>query len=568
MVSRRRPCADEHAGLPPRRARLWSAMTRSDPSADPRQAGRALKQGAVLSVLTGVTLVGAAAYQFVVAALFGTGVGVDVYLGVLAVPTLLVGGATHVFNVSVLPEVVRAREQVHASGPPLPRAGEDGPLVRTWITVALLVAALLGAVGALAAPWVVRVALPGFPAAQAPLATRLFQITLIGLLLQGISQILGSIQNARHRFFVPAAAGALYLGANFAALLLLWRPLGAVSIAVGTLLGGALSAGWLLGLEVHRYGYRPALRLDDEGVRAVGRAALPLVLTVYVGKSAPVLEWFFASQISLQAVAYLGYAERLITYYTTFTASGLVTTLFTLGATFAARDEWARAAEVTVRAVRLITILCIPAVAAIVFLRAPLLSLLFERGAFSSRSAVGVGDALLGYSGVLIFASLGSVVSQVFYLRKQTHLAAAAALTQPLVYLAIAPPLIRIGSYTGLAIASSGAWAVVVGLLYWLASRRVPGLVTAGMLLHMLKVVLGSVGAGALTVMLLDTLSLDSQPLARGALVLATFAGLAVFLLGRVLRLPEIAWVLARLGQMGAGLAARVSNRVQVVHSP
>ncbi len=191
MVSRRRPCADEHAGLPPRRARLWSAMTRSNPSADPRPAGRALKQGAVLSVLTGVTLVGAAAYQFVVAALFGTGVGVDVYLGVLAVPTLLVGGATHVFNVSVLPEVVRAREQVHASGPPLPGAGEDGPLVRTWITVALLVAALLGAVGALAAPWVVRVALPGFPAAQAPLATRLFQITLIGLLLQGISQILG-----------------------------------------------------------------------------------------------------------------------------------------------------------------------------------------------------------------------------------------------------------------------------------------------------------------------------------------------------------------------------------------
>jgi len=230
-------------------------MTRSNPSADPRPAGRALKQGAVLSVLTGVTMVGAAAYQFVVAALFGTGVGVDVYLGVLAVPTLLVGGATHVFNVSVLPEVVRAREQVHASGPPLPGAGEDGPLVRTWITVALLVAALLGAVGALAAPWVVRVALPGFPAAQAPLATRLFQITLIGLLLQGISQILGSIQNARHRFFVPAAAGALYLGANFAALLLLWRPLGAVSIAVGTLLGGALSAGWLLGLEVHRYGY-------------------------------------------------------------------------------------------------------------------------------------------------------------------------------------------------------------------------------------------------------------------------------------------------------------------------
>ena len=523
-----------------------------------RQGGtpQALKTGAVLSLAAGLTLFGSAAYQVAIAAIFGTGNSIAVYLGIFAFPSLLVGGVTQVFNVSVLPVLVDIEAATGGTN-----GHQYAATSRTCITSATLALALLGGFGVLGAHLVVRAALPGLDSADVSYGTTLFRVTLVGLVLQGIAQMFGALFNARGQYFPPAMSGLIYLAVNFTVLVVLHAELGATSVPLGTLLGGVAMAAYMVTMAASRLGYRPALDLRDAGVRTIARSALPLMLTVYIRNAQPTIERYFSSQISLSALAYLAYADRLVTYFTTFTASGFAVTFFTLSAKYAARQAWNEAARATVQAIRVLLALSIPAAMAVVFLRTPILGLLLQRGAFDVSSVTGVGNALLGYLAVLILSGVGSIVNQVFYVRRHTGIVALIYLLQPIAYLLAAPVLMKVGSFTGLAAASSVAWLATSAAFYVAAGRRAPELLSPRLGTYVIRLTAGSSAAAALA-SLLVAVSPVTHAWQAGTLALTLYMAICAVILGPVLRLAEVAYVTSRLhARLGRVVAALYAPR-------
>jgi len=131
---------------------------------------------------------------------------------------------------------------------------------------------------------------------------------------------------------------------------------------------------------------------------------------------------------------------------------------------------------------RSILFLSLPAALGLILLRVPLVSLLFQRGAFDDRSVALTAWALLWFSLGLVSHSLLEIVVRAFYAMQDTRtpvMIGAAAMGLNVVFSLTLPGVFsRLGwmPHGGLALANTLATTLEVGVLLWLMRKRLNGL--------------------------------------------------------------------------------------------
>jgi putative peptidoglycan lipid II flippase len=353
------------------------------------------------------------------------------------------------------------------------------PAVRVFAeeAFAVLFAALLlfVLIGEIFMPAVIAMIAPGFGAepGKFELTITLSRVTFPYLLFISLTALQGGLLNAVDRFAAPAATPILLNLFLIAALLLMMR----FGWHEGQALAWALSAAgvaqffWLM-LSCARAGV--ALRLRPPRltprVRETLRIMAPGVLGAGVTQINLMISTALASLLASGSVSYLYYADRLNQLPLGVVGIAVGTAILPPLSRQVRSGDSAGAAATQNRGVELALLLTLPAAAALIVLAHPILTVLFERGAFGPAAASATAAALAAYAAGLPAFVLVKVLAPGFYARRDTVTPVKVAIAAVTLNFVLTLVLMRFLAHVGVAIALSAAgWMQALALLALLA---------------------------------------------------------------------------------------------------
>jgi len=324
---------------------------------------------------------------------------------------------------------------------------------------------------------------PESNAAQVAWTARLLRIMLPTVIIFGISGLVMGMLNAHQVFLWPALAPAAYSFGIILGVWLLPASWGIERLAIGTVIGAAghllLQLPALFRLPARKYELAAGFR--DAPVRKVLRLMLPRIF----GAGLVQLNFVANTIISLSPGA--GSASALTWAFTlmlmpqaAIAQSAGTASLPTLSAQVEL-GKFEDFRQTLSSIVRVMLLLALPATVGLVFLRVPLVRVLYERGRFDATSTQLVAWALLWYALGLTGHSLVEVLSRAFYAMHDTKtpvLVGVAAMTGNILLSFFFSRLFsRIGwlPLGGLALANTTATAVECLGLFAIMRRRLQG---------------------------------------------------------------------------------------------
>lgn len=428
----------------------------------------------------------------------------------------------------------------------LSREGEDKAwkLASSILNLTLLILIVLSLIAGIFAPQIVRhIIAPGFSShpAQERMAINLTRLMLPSVVLFGLSGIVMSILNARQVFFIPALTPSMYQIGMIFGVLVLSPTLDIYGLGWGVVIGAAfhllLQLPALLKLDLR---YSPTLGLTFQPVREVARLLGPRLIGVAVVQLNFWVNINLASRQPAGSVAAISFAFTLMLMPQAAIAQSIATAALPTFSTQVAenrRDEMRQSLATSLKGVLL---LALPATIGLILLRTPIVTLIYQGGAFTSRSTSLVAWALLWYTLGLVSHSLVEILSRAFYALHDTKtpvLIGSLAMSLNVAFsIGFSSLFRRIGwmPHGGLALANTLATTLEMGGLLWMMNRRLPGLLGGDELRGTIKAFAASAGMGTALWLFLQVLQGSSAWLLAGGGILlgATIYALLVLLLG------------------------------------
>ena len=379
---------------------------------------RLFRSTAIVSAMTLVSRVLGFVRDVVLARVFGTSAMTDAFFVAFRIPNLLrrlfAEGSFASGFVPILNEYheLRSREELRE-------------LLDVVAGALLAVVTLTVAAGILVAPWIVRLFGWGYAddAAWVALTTDMLRVTFPYALFIALTAMAGGVLNSYGRFAIPALTPALLNIALIAAALLLAprfdEPIRA--LAWGVFAAGILQFLVQLG-PLRRLGLLPRPRLDlrHSGLRRAFRLMLPTLASSGVYQINLLVDTFMATLIAVGAVSWLYYSDRLLEFPLGVFGIAISTVILpTLARAFASEDD-ASFRRTLDWALQLSLIISLPAGLALWYLALPLVSTLFQHGAFDDTGARMTGASLAALAAGLPAHIFNKILIQAFFSRQDT----------------------------------------------------------------------------------------------------------------------------------------------------
>jgi len=443
----------------------------SQPEEKSRENEKVARAAGVVGLATMLSRVFGFIRDMVVAGFFGAGLVTDAFFVAFRIPNLLrrllAEGSLTVSFVPVFTEYLKKRSRQEAL--------ELADVAFTSLSVVLVVVSIAGV---LFAPFIVAVMAPGFVKHDVQyeltvLLTRfmfpyIFFISLVALCM-------GILNSLRH-FAAPALSPVvLNISMILAALLLrdfFSEPV--FSLAVGVMVGGVLQLAmqwpFLLKMGVR---LRPNFRFRHPGLKRIGLLMMPAAFGAAIYQINVFIGTVLASLLPKGSVSYLYYADRIVELPLGVFAIAVGTAALPSLSDQVARGEFEDFKKTISFSLRLILFITVPATVALLALREPILSVLFQRGAFDAAATVKTAEALLYYTLGLWAFSVIRVIVSAFYSLQDTKMPMKAAIVALIVNVAASIMLMGPMRHGGLALATSLASAVNVFVLGIVLKKRI-----------------------------------------------------------------------------------------------
>jgi len=408
--------------------------------------------------------------DFVIARTFGAGMATDAFFVAFRLPNLLRRMfAEGAFSQAFVPILA---EYKNRQGPE-----ETHQLVSRVATALALAVTAVAAIGIVAAPLIIWISAPGF--ADEPdkfaLTVELTRITFPYILFMALVALAGGVLNSWSRFAIPAFTPVL-LNLSFIGMALFaapWFDPPVLALAWAVFIGGILQLALQL-RPLARIGLLPRfdLNLSDPGVRRIARLMLPAMLGVSVSQVSLIINTIFASFLESGSVSWLYYADRLMEFPAGLLGAALGTILLPSLSKLHADEQPEAFSSLLDWGLRLTLMLTLPAALALALLAVPLLSTLFQHGAFTVTDVQQTRLALVAYSVGLSGLILVKILAPGFYARQDIRTPVKIALitlgATQLMNLAFIVPL----KHAGLALSIGLASLLNAALLYRGLRRR------------------------------------------------------------------------------------------------
>ena len=431
----------------------------------------------------------------IVAFALGAGLFADAFFVAFRIPNLLrrlfgEGSLTMAF----IPVFSRIREE---EGEEAAQAMARSAMI--WLAVILCGITILAEV--LAGPLTMAIA-PGFIQNSEQFQTTVDLVRICFpyvIFICGVALCMG-ILNARGHFLAPALA-PIVLNVALIGSALIGHFFGlnvAYSMAYGVVIGGI--GQWFLQqpfLRASGFSWRGSWSWRNKGVARMGLLMLPTVFGAAVYQINILLGTLLASFLPVGSVSYLYYADRLVQFPLGVFGIAVSTAALPSLAKLAAKGEMEEYDKALSLAIGLTLFIALPAAAGLIGLSGPVISLLFERGAFTHEAVVATSHALIAYSVGLPFIALSRPLVAGFYALEDTKTPVKIAVVCLISNIGLGVWLMQSMAHIGLALAVSiSSLLNYLGLHVFLARKRGVTLIPV---MSALKTVLlsGLIGVGA-----------------------------------------------------------------------
>ena len=516
---------------------------------------RVVRAASVVGIATMLSRVFGFLRDMIVAGFFGAGLTTDAFFVAFRIPNLLrrllAEGSLTVSFVPVFTEYLRNKTREEAL--------ELANITFTALSIILVAVSLLGV---LFSPLIVTVMAPGFARmpAQYELAVFLTRLMFPYILLISLVALCMGILNSLRHFAAPALSPVVLNVAMILAALTLrgffQEPV--VALAVGVMAGGVLQLAmqwpFLIKMGVR---LKPDFRFRHPGVKRIGMLMLPAAFGAAIYQINIFIGTILASLLQAGSVSYLYYADRIVELPLGVFAIAVGTATLPSFSEQAAQGRIEELKRTISFSLRLILFITIPATIALIALRVPIISVLFQRGEFGVRSTELTAQALLFYSVGLWAFSVIRIIVAAFYSLQDTRSPMKAAIVALIVNALFSVILMFPLKHGGIALATSIASAVNVGMLWVILTRRVGPILGGEFAPSVGKTALASLVMWGV-ILLIDLLTPwdTAGPLGARLIYLAlcvTAGGAAFFAAAHLLKSPDMAIAVGALRRRIAG---------------
>lgn len=326
-------------------------------------------------------------------------------------------------------------------------------------------------------PWVMYALAPGFTEdpAKFDLAVLLTRITFPYLAFMALVSLLGGVLNTFGRFSAAAFSPTLLNLCMIAAVVYFskFTPTPAHSLSIGVTVAGVVQFLWLLA-STRRAGIRLGIKLPkiDSEVKLLLKRMVPGVVGAGVTQLNLWIDTVIATIIP-GAVSYLYYADRVNQFPLAVIGTAMSTALLPMLSRQVREGKQDEAVFTQNRALEMALLLSLPAATALVVIAVPVVSVLFERGAFHSGDTAATAKTLAVFACGLPAYVMIKVFAPCYFAYGDTKTPVRIAITCLIVNTCISLILIKPVGYVGLAFATvTSSWLNVFMLQRGLIKRK------------------------------------------------------------------------------------------------
>ncbi len=344
-------------------------------------------------------------------------------------------------------------------------------------TVLALVLVVFVAVVEIAMPWLMPYLAPGFEGVpgKMELATEYTRIAFPYLLFISLVSLQSGVLNALGRFAAAAAAPVLLNIVLIASLLLFGgdQPQSGRALSWGVFAAGVAQFLWLVH-HCRKAGFPIRFRAPKltERVRRLGKRILPVVFGASLYQINLLIGTILATMVGDGAVSYLYYADRVVQLPLGVVGIAVGTALLPMISRHLEAGRDAEAHDAQNRGAEFALLLTLPAAVALAAIAEPIISVLFQRGAFDAHVTQATAVALMAYAAGLPAYVAIRVFTPGFFAREDTvtpvRIAAVGMIANIVLNVALMGPL----GHVGIALAATlSAWLNALALIALLAKR-------------------------------------------------------------------------------------------------
>lgn len=370
------------------------------------------KAAALLVIATVVEKVLGFGREMVIAKQFGASGLTDSYIAGYLIPyfimALLNAGLVNVYAPVFLSEWENDKEE----------AWSKINSISTYLTVVLFIMTLIGIVFS---KNIVAFIYPGFSPENIGAASSISKIFFVGVFVYSGTIIEGSLLNCFRQFIYPLISISLLSTGVIVWVLLFGGHSNINSIAYGYVLGAAL------GLIVQYIKLRqlngkikPNFKVYPEFNTRFFQLLLPVLIAASMSQANVFVDRIFASYLPEGSMSYLGYGNRIVELPIMLFSGIIATIIFPDLIEYINREDNEKLRVYINRAIIINLIFLIPSFVGLNVLNREIVSLLYERDAFTSIDTIHSASALVYYSPTIILYGGTAVVSKVYYSMKDT----------------------------------------------------------------------------------------------------------------------------------------------------
>lgn len=394
--------------------------------------------------------------QIVITAAFGAGSDMDAFLAASAAPQYLVTIVLGTLGFVFIPVFV----QYNATG----REKEAWQIASGVITLGILTLGGLALGGVIFARPLLRWMAPGLSPESLDMATRVAMITWPTIMATGLVSLFTGIYQAHQRFAWPAAVPVIGALVNLGMVVALMRSLGVLGVALAATTSLVLQATLLLPIVLGSGRVRFMLNLQHPGLRRVMHLLWPLVLSALFMRWTPLIDCYLASGLGEGAISHLGYAFKLTNLCAAFISGGISTVIFPRFALNTAGGNMTGLRQEISWGLRGIWLTTAPAIFIGGALALPFVTILFQRGQFSTVDAQAVAVLFQVYLFAMAGMCLGNITGRAMYALQRTRVIAVMGILEAISYALYTPLLAKLWGISGIA----GGYVLYFGLgLLW-----------------------------------------------------------------------------------------------------
>ncbi|MEN9713128.1 MAG: putative peptidoglycan biosynthesis protein MurJ [Pseudomonadota bacterium] len=434
------------------------------------------KSASIVSALTLVSRITGLVRELLIASTFGASALTDAFNVAFRIPNLFRRlFAEGAFSQAFVPVLAASRQ----------KNGDEATHVlmnqaATVLAWALLVTSVLGVLGAPVLVWLMASGLQssaqGFDVAVVMTRWMFPYIAFMSLVA-----LAAGVLNTWKQFAVPAATpvllnvcmiGAAWWGAPWFATLGL-TPI--YALAGGVLMGGVMQLAVQL-LALRRLHLLPRIGLSlqalraawhGEGVQRILHLMAPALLGVSVAQVSLLINTQIASHQGAGSVSWLSYADRLMEFPTALLGVALGVVLMPQLAAAKADDDHRRYSAMLDWGLRLVLVMTLPCALALLVFSQPLVSVLYNYGAFSPHDVHQTTVALMGYGVGLLGLVTIKVLAPGYYARQDIRTPVRIAVVVLVVTQLLNWVLVPLLAHAGLALSIGLGALLNAGWLLW-----------------------------------------------------------------------------------------------------